>query len=709
MNGGRSLQRICLIVALLVMVLSLNATCKVYLVTMPYVSLREVLAESSFKGFLSGSALGLLNVQTGSYGNLSAGYATAGAGARAMGRADPVAVYKPQDYYNESQETAEAIYLQRSRGSLPAGALIFPDFTAIVNLNNELYYRVSPGLLASVLNLRGLGTAYIGNCGTLEEPFNPGALMAVNMQGVILEGENRETLRENPLKPYGVEADIEIIVELLQQTAAHLVVVELGDFERIESVASFLSPEAYAAHRKDALAKTALFLHNLMRLAGEEDTIVLFSPLQSAFQRKHGYGLGFIAVFREGLRETLLYSGTTKRPGLVTLTDLAPTLEAWAGISPAPFHPGSGVLKFRATDREEVVEYLLELDENSAILKTLRTRFYQVYISLLILTIIGAFVCIILFPIAKLGALLRVLLFSEAAVPFFLLFAGLVPGRFYLLVFFLLLALAFASGFFSLKAKRLGFLWPLLLGLGLFSLALDVVFDARLISRSVFGYDFQSGARFYGIGNEYMGYYAGLLLVSGYFLGFLLGKKHAQTVLLLVSVVLIAFPIFGANVGGGITMIAAAFAWIKVVLKKKLAPYLWALPVFLGIWVLADYFRGQSHLIGTILAISGGGVQVIWDTICRKLATNLRLWQYSLWTKGLIVFVVGLVLVFHRPVEETRKPPQEGEALQKLLLLTVITASFAVAFNDSGVVAGALVFLVPGCFILSSLLAAIPD
>ena len=81
MNGGRSLQRICLIVALLVMVLSLNATCKVYLVTMPYVSLREVLAESSFKGFLSGSALGLLNVQTGSYGNLSAGYATAGAGA----------------------------------------------------------------------------------------------------------------------------------------------------------------------------------------------------------------------------------------------------------------------------------------------------------------------------------------------------------------------------------------------------------------------------------------------------------------------------------------------------------------------------------------------------------------------------------------------------------------------------------------------------
>ena len=45
MNGGRSLQRICLIVALLVMVLSLNATCKVYLVTMPYVSLREVLAE----------------------------------------------------------------------------------------------------------------------------------------------------------------------------------------------------------------------------------------------------------------------------------------------------------------------------------------------------------------------------------------------------------------------------------------------------------------------------------------------------------------------------------------------------------------------------------------------------------------------------------------------------------------------------------------
>lgn len=145
--------------------------------------------------------------------------------------------------------------------------------------------------------------------------------------------------------------------------------------------------------------------------------------------------------------------------------------------------------------------------------------------------------------------------------------------------------------------------------------------------------------------------------------------------LLLVSVVLIAFPIFGANVGGGITMIAAAFAWIKVVLKKKLAPYLWALPVFLGIWVLADYFRGQSHLIGTILAISGGGVQVIWDTICRKLATNLRLWQYSLWTKGLIVFVVGLVLVFHRPVEETRKPSQEGEALQKLLLLTVITAS----------------------------------
>ncbi|MDD2430187.1 MAG: hypothetical protein PHD88_01450 [Firmicutes bacterium] len=700
---------ICKLAILFFVVLSLQVFAKFYVVTLPYVSLNEILSEKHLGDFLNRSSLGLLNVQTGSFGNLSSSYVTFGAGARAYGFSGPVAIYSPQDFYNEQLETAEEIYNQRSSNPLPDGALVFVDIEAVKNSNKELYYEVIPGLLASSLSLKGLSTAYIGNAGTIETHLNPGALALINRQGVIFEGEHSETLKKNPLKPLGVEADMEKIVFLLDQVEADLILIELGDLERIESVTKFISEAAYNRHRKEALGKVGQFLKDLTsRINGDEDSIILVSPLPSGINRQKGYGLGFLAIYQGDKSSSLLYSSTTRRVGLVALTDLAPTLEAWAGIQdPFVFHQGGAVLEAKAADRETIISYLLEIESNSATLKSIRTRFYQIYISVLILTIISAFVCIVIFPIKELAMVLRMLLFSEAAVPLFMLFVGLAPAEYYLLVFFILLAFAALIGVISVRTPKLGYLWPILTTFALFSLSLDIVFQARLISRSVFGYDFQSGARFYGIGNEYMGYFVGLLLLGAYILGFVYKKKTVVLVPLGLGVVFIAFPILGANVGGGITMIVAFFAWTKLILNTRLTPYLLVLPLFLGVWVLIDFLRGQSHLINTIMAIFHGGYVVIWEVISRKISTNLRLWQYSLWTKGLIVFVAGLVLVLFKPANLVTHKLTQIDSLKQLLLITALTAASAVAFNDSGVVAGALVILVPGCFILSSLLCSI--
>ncbi len=688
------------------LILSLFIAAKTYIVTLPYVILNEAMTEPLLVQFINSSSFALLNVQSKNTGRLSSAYATLGAKVRAAGFSEEIGVkvYKPNQLYDEG--SALAIYKQRT-GLVPEeDGLLLVDIEALKNLNEDQYYEITPGLMASTLRLKGKTTAYIGNTNTLEEPRNPGALGVIDRCGFIAEGENIDILCQNLEKPFGFEADLTKIIFLALKSQAEVVLIEMGDVERIEAEAFYLSLDSYNKHRKAALRKTAQLLLQLQVSLLKEDTIILLSVLPDKLSKKEGYGLGFLAIWQNQKEAALLYSPTTRRVGLVALTDIAPTIEYYAGFEKALFQGGS-VLEKVPKKRDSLVK-LLDEDRISALIKKIRPIFFRLYISLLIGTIGGAFLCIVAFPFKKWLNFLQILLFSEAILPLFLLSPALVTAKYYLPVFFLGITLAFVLGFINYQKKQT--LWPIIVISVLFILTLELIFSASLIPRSVFGYDYQAGARFYGIGNEYMGYLIGAVLLCLYYLG--LVKKRPLTGLVLVAfyMLVIAYPLLGANVGGGLTMLILLFAWLKIGAKKKLfTPYLLFLPLFFLLWVVADYLRGGSHLIRTILAIKDDGIKVMLDVIMRKASMNLKLWQYSLWSRGLIAFVVGLLWLVYRPVESLRLYLGQAVGLRKLLILTIITAFFAVISNDSGVVAGALVFLIPGCFLLSALLGSVSE
>lgn len=687
-----------IIVALFI---SLLSRARIFMITLPYTTIGEILAEPLLADFIAGSAVSLLNAQTARFGNLSAAYLTAGAGARAFGL-EEVILYKASDLYDE--QIASEVYKQRTGSLLVENEMALVDIQALVKVNEERYYEIIPGYLSSILSLKGKTTAYIGNAGTLNEQKNPGALLVMNRQGVISEGENTNVLRKNPDKPFGVEADMEKILKLATESVSELVLIEPGDLDRSEDNWYFLSETAYLNHRHTALKKTGIFLLQLQSKMAAKDQIMLLGPLPSKVARTKGYGLGFLVIFPKNSLGEFLYSATTKKTGLVTLTDLAPTLEAYFAIENY-FHSGGSVITF-APQNNMTLSKILDLEEVCALIKMLRPIFIKLYITLLIITIGLSFLCLGAFQNDKWIYLLQTLLLAEAIMPLLVLLVGLMPAKSYLVTFIVAVVLSFLSGIISIYSKRS--FWLSLVIIGPIILALDLFFKARLIPRSVFGYDFQAGARFYGLGNEYMGYLAGLIILAVYYLDSVYGQKKLTLIPLGLTAILVAYPNLGANVGGGLTMIIAFFAWLRWGMKKKITlPVLILVPVFFSLWVLIDYHRGNSHLIRTLMAIRAEGSIVIYNVLQRKISTNLKLWQWSLWSRGLIAFIAGLIWLVYKPFESLKPYLSKALALRKLLSLTTITAGAAVLLNDSGVVAGALVFLVPGCFILSTLLGSL--
>lgn len=83
------------------------------------------------------------------------------------------------------------------------------------------------------------------------------------------------------------------------------------------------------------------------------------------------------------------------------------------------------------------------------------------------------------------------------------------------------------------------------------------VFNQFLIKNSLLGYDPIIGARFYGIGNEYMGVLVGASLIT---ISIFFEKFGFKNIILLPFALAVVFimgnPMMGANVGGTITISA---------------------------------------------------------------------------------------------------------------------------------------------------------
>jgi len=250
----------------------------------------------------------------------------------------------------------------------------------------------------------------------------------------------------------------------------------------------------------------------------------------------------------------------------------------------------------------------------------------------------------------------------------------------------------------------------------------DALAGAGLMKHSVLGYDPIGGARFYGIGNEYMGALVGSLIVGSGLLLDWVGmraqirastpgrRKLAWFIFFVFSlgVAVLALPAIGANLGGTCAAIAGfgvayalfhrkSFTWVQAAGSAGLG--------ILLIIVIAFIDAGQSggplsHWGKTLLWVRESGIQVLADAVKRKASMNLRLIRYTIWTKAFLVFIGALAFTGIRPQGLARKILTPRPGFAGALFACLVASGVSLVANDSGIVSAALITMYPALVLL---------
>ena len=469
---------------------------------------------------------------------------------------------------------------------------------------------------------------------------------------------------------------------------ADLVVIELGDLARLDAYRERMSERQWMSHRAQAVALMGSFINTLWQQT--RTAVLIVTPTPRADRLGRGYWLAPILLLIPDQPAGLITSRHTRRPGIAANIEVAQVvLSLVEGSDPEPWfskaHP-QALSRLIADYRFIINTY----DQRKPVLQS-----YVIFCIAVFL-----FSAFIIVNRQWRATVWHIALLSITAFPLALLILPLLApssvaaALFYSVIIAVVLALiAWHLGRRSLRS------FLLILGATVAALCLDQICRTNLIQRSILGYDCISGARYYGIGNEYVGV---LLTSSVMFVGILLqmfGRRHVRlmTILFFAAVALVVgAPWWGANNGGAI---AALFGFSLTILLILEIPVSW------------------RHLVIIVLSVFASAILVI--------AADLLFWPQG--PSHLALWPVGgdrrLAAVDHRRRPQDRHEhtpislhhldqsigrftghhpmaaPQTGHlgaqatgAPSMVLAATkgaLITAIVALLVNDSGVVAAA--------------------
>lgn len=460
--------------------------------------------------------------------------------------------------------------------------------------------------------------------------------------------------------------------------------------------------------------------HLLQRLR-PQDELWIISPQVQQGAKKQKQLLAPIVRYGAQLEPGLLVSATTHRLGVVSYKDVAPAILQRYGIQQnahALANRGEGNaagagFTVAAADaaKGHHVAYLLKQIHVMSQVYQLRPQLLYPFVSYQVLVL---FVSLGLYMWKKRldSVWISVPLFSILSAPLLLLVLGFVaawPPKMQVVCF--LIGLLAVSSLLSKLPIRFA-----LGGMGVLTaltLLLDGFTGGWLIKRSVLGYDAMIGARYYGIGNEYMGVLIGsAILAASVWLqnktntGYPLSKTSFVLPGLLFALILwfLSAPSLGTNAGGALSA-AMVFGFFMLhsslgQLKRKRTPWFWGTMLFiclgLGLLLLWTANSGivfaaskqTSHIGRAFLLLRQGQFGEIAAIIERKLAMNVHLLEVSAWSKLLLAGIVVLaVLTFYSKTPMHRRWKYHYFFMLSGFIANMIGALTVLVFNDSGIVA----------------------
>ncbi len=518
---------------------------------------------------------------------------------------------------------------------------------------------------------------------------------------------NRELTINQRRSVGGLRTDYEALLDEAEQLLSKVdfLVVETGDTARVNKFTNFLLDWQIPRKKAAALKEIDKFISKLMKKLDLDQTLLIVaSPTPSKQMRLQGNNLTPIIMAGPNIKVGVLTSATTRRHGIVDNTDIAPTIISFMD-GKIPFYmtgrPMSGESQPGATRylAEQLQQILIKAQTRVPALTNYVTATAIVLVLSLLILLLGE-------KGVRYLKLFQVMLLWTISIPLAMLLSTAFNYSFSATPILVTLAISIVLIGTSTLFKS-NYLYPILI-ISLFTciaLILDTISGANLMQRSLLGYCPIIGARFYGIGNEYMGVLIGSSII-GLALLFdvfnLRGRlSFAAIALLFVFVtVVIGYQAFGANVGGAIAAVVAfvvTFVGIsqgRVSLKHFLIVMAIILLVLFGLALLDVFQKGSySHLGRTIILIQKGGFAEAAKIIQRKIAMNIKGTRYTVWTRILIASVVVFPTLFLRPIGAFAKINKEYPWFAAGQIGSALGAITAFLFNDTGAAVAATIIV----------------
>jgi len=650
-------------------------------------------------------AIGVMNLGTaGTPGDVN-GYLTINAGSRASSAVERVRAYSVDEVIHEELRpaTGRELYV-RHFGTEPHAKIVVPQLPQMLAENRKLRMPSQPGLLGQQIHALGGRTAVVGNSDLGDEVHRPAALLAMDEKGRVDIGNLYAGIRSDPERPFGLYTQVEGLYQSYRQyrERANLFVIQTGDLLRVQRAASALEPEQADELYSRALRDADRLVGMLLPEAAPDTLLAIVSPTGHDVGGEGEEGrkeAGLAPVLLAGgdiPAGSVLSSGTTKRTGLLANYDLAPTFlhflagtgnSGWLGqVATATLDPHP-LLKVQQSVERMLVP--------SAARQLMVKPWINIWVGLAaVLLLVKLFRPRWLRFIQPLAEAMMILPLSWLLLP---LMKPLSVQEALLDAGGLTLAIGLLLQAFNDPVRRIGVLGAMTAAV----VVVDLSTGARLLQESVLSYDPVVGARYYGIGNEYMGVLIGatILVLNVLFcrqerVGW--GGRALVAAIFAGLVFLFATPNKGTNAGGAL---AAAVACVYALLLLSRARSRW------GSWLLLALGIGggiaglvylnlhvpstqQTHIGRALSQLLDGQFADVLQIALRKMQLNLLLLRVSAWGKLLVLALVLLLLFGMRT--ETNATNRFLTRNGKMLLVAALAA---LLFNDSGVVAAALILL----------------
>ncbi len=694
---------------------------KVLVIGIPRLSLDDVTGDSmpNLERLSKHGAIGAMQVKTGGlYPDAAEAYASLGAGEILTTGSSGSTSYDA----NEPLKGMRAVAAQSYRvGHAVSGSVVVPGVPAMGLRSDGTENGV--GGLGEALARNGRRGAVVANASTRSENDRvvrsaPAALAVADPDGVVPTGTvSMRLLHDVPSAPFGLEVDRgrfrAAVLDALR--SADVVVADPGETARANAYRSNQTRAVAKTAQRRALLRTDTIIGDLAGRVGPHTLVLVVGVTPSASQ----YGMTPLVAFGDGIRAGELASPSTHRSGIVTLTDLAPSVLSTLGFDVPDSMHGTAL---RITPGSASWKSLTGLDQMLTARSDSLPAMRMVFVVAIVLVYLGALFALRLRrPGAKGRRVLEVLALACAAWPLvtFLLRFSMATSSlgYWALPVTWVLALAIAVVVQPLRASALD---PLLAicGATFALITVDLATGGHLVLGSFFGSAPNVGFRYFGTDNAVFAILATCTIVvcaglvdRGRSVPAAAAGRPGQ-IWLVITVALVAVlvdgaPWMGADVGGVLTLVPVLAVTVWVLSERALRWRYLVIAVVAGVAALVaavgvDALRPpdeRTHIGRFFLEIGQGNHELLTSTIAEKWNNSMAvLWQSNWsWAIPIVAFYALYVLAVARGWTDLLPT---GSPRRTAVIAALVLGIVGWLLNDSGILVTALVFVYLGPFLV---------